>query len=73
MTIINVQHRKGATTEAYAAKISYHKLKFKVVYDCLSGNLIIDKWYLLDEGELVELRKQLTAYFEQTTGERKVS
>ncbi len=73
MTIINVQHRKGATTEAYTAKISYHKMEFKVVYDCQTGNLIIDKWYLLDEGELGELRNRLVTYFQRTTGERKAS
>lgn len=73
MTIINVRHRKGATTEAYAAKVLYRKVRFNATYDCITRNLVIDKWYLFEDGELSSLRQQLDKYFQSLVSESKAS
>ena len=73
MTIINVRHRKGATTEAYAAKVLYRKVRLNATYDCINGNLVIDKWYLFNDDELSSLRQQLGKYFQSLSSKPKAS
>lgn len=73
MTITRVQHRKGTTTEAYAAKVSYKGIHFHATYDCLNDNLIIDKWYSFEADELSALRQNLMKYFRDLIAEGKAS
>ncbi len=65
LTITTTTHRKGNTTEAYTAKAIYGNTRIRATYDVLTGNIIIDKWYLLPDAELSALRDALTNHFKQ--------
>lgn len=68
LIITNVKHRKGNTTDAYTAKVSYGTTNMNVTYNCQTGDIIIDKWYLLSEDELTSLNAELAAFFAQKVG-----
>jgi len=65
LIITNVKHRKGNTTDAYTAKISYKTTNMNVTYNCQNGDIVIDKWYLLSEDELTSLNAELAVFFAQ--------
>lgn len=63
--ITSMNHRKGYTTEAYMGKATAGKVKLNVTFNCMTGDIIIDKWYLFNEDELAEIAAELAAFFAQ--------
>lgn len=63
LTIASTTRRTGIETDAIITKATYGDIRITATYDVLTGNLLIDKWYLFDEAELAELRKALNDHF----------
>ena len=65
LIITNVKHRKGNTTDAYTAKVSYNNVRLLVTFNCKTGDVIVDKWYRFNDDELASLNAELAAFFAQ--------
>ena len=69
MLITSVTHYKGATAEAYISKVKQRGIQFNATYNCLTGALIIDKWYLFEDDELNQIRDKLQKHFDSMVAE----
>lgn len=63
--IVSTNHCKGASTEAYTAKAIIGNIRINAVYNVLTGDLMVDKWYLFDDADLAELTTALTDHFQR--------
>ena len=63
ITISNVKHLKGNTQEGYTATVKCGEKSVHVVFNCLTRQLIIHKWYKLTNAECEAVEAFTSQYF----------
>lgn len=69
--IYGVKKNTGRETSCYFADAKLENGKrIGITYDCLTGNVVIHKWYLIDESELDEVTAAIKKYFAELIKEK---
>jgi len=63
IAIANVKHLKGRTQEGYTATATIGDKSVHVVFNCITKNLIIHKWYKLTSDECDAVEAFASHYF----------
>lgn len=62
-TLHHIMRNTGKVTDCIFAKLLHNKGEIGLTYDCISGNLIVHRWYKLSESELDNVMKELKEVF----------
>ena len=66
LKIYGLKKNTGKETSCYFANAKLENGKrIGITYDCLTGNVFIHKWYLIDEAERDAVMDEIKDYFSQ--------
>ena len=71
LKIYGVKKNTGKETACYFANAKLENGKrIGITYDCLTGNIVLHKWYLIDKSELDEVMTAIKKYFVELIKEK---
>lgn len=63
-TLHHIMRNTGEITDCIFAKLLHNNnSEIGLTYDCISGNLVVHRWYELSESELNDATTELKDYF----------
>ena len=64
--IVVTKKNMGKATSCYFAKAKLDDGKcINLTYDCITGNLVIHEWYLLESGSIEAFTSEVKDYFKE--------